>query len=213
MRIMAVTVVVVGLMAPGCCWADPVDVPADSWTEYDLIVDVDMPVIDGQGEIQFMNDGGTQGYGLAATVHVLRALKLPADTNTWTIIIPSYWISEGVKNTAYPYVEKLAGTIHHTVACKWNPDHSLMVLREILPENIWDRYEHQIQSGATNVGSSTAAELTLRQSQEQEIPQAAEKIREYLKQLESGAITEEEYQQYTEPYQKILQQPRTDTVE
>ena len=195
------------LFVLGCCWADPIDRPAELWMEYDLIAEVDILSLDSQKEIRHSVSGASQGFGHVATVEVRRALRSPSDTNQWTIVVPTYVMYDGNRLPVFPFEEQLSNPVPQKIACKWSKDRSWMVLAELLPEELWTRYEGQKNANVTNMPPRMSESMRRFQEQHREVGEAREKIWEYDKQLDSGTITEEQYKQLTEPLEKIVQQP------
>lgn len=206
-------IVGIWMSAIGCCWADPIDRPAEFWMEYDLIAEVEVSSLDPQKEIQHSSVGASQGFGHAATVDVRSALRSPVDTNRWTIIVPTYWMDDGKRLPAFPFGEQLSNPGLHKIACKWNRDHFWLVLERLLPDELWARYEKQKNSGETNAPPKMTESLKLLQKQRREMEKAFEQIGEYEKQRDAGLIPEEEYERLSNDLLESVQQPITFTVE
>lgn len=206
-------IVYVWMLGLGCCWAEPIARSAEFWAEYDLIAEVDIRSLDSQADIQFSSAGASRGFGHAATVEVVNALRLPSDTNQWSILVPVYWMYDGQRLPAFPFDEQLINPGPHKIACCWSGDHAWMVLKEILPDELWARYEAQKNSGETNAPPRISESMKLLQEQQREVEKALDKIGEYGKQLDGGKLTWEEFKQLTEPLEKIVQQPITMEIE
>ena len=213
MNVMKSILAVFWLFVIGCCWADPIDRPAEFWMEYDLIAEVEVSSLDPQKEIQHSSVGASQGFGHAATVEVRRALRSPADTNRWTIIVPTYWMDDGKRLPAFPFDEQLSNPGVFKIACKWNHDHAWLVLEELLPEELWARYEGQEKAGETNMPPKMSEGMKLIQDRRREMREAAGKLDDYRKRLEGGAISEEEYERLSNALLESVQKPITFSVE
>ena len=210
MNVMKSILAVFWLFVIGCCWADPIDRPAEFWMEYDLIAEVEVSSLDPQKEIQHSSVGASQGFGHAATVEVRRALRSPSDTNKWTIIVPTYWMDDGKRLPAFPFGEQLSNPGVFKIACKWNQNRSWLVLQELLTEESWSRYEVQVKTGAAPEPSPSHSKRLQVQS---DIEEASAKIDVYAQQVKDGLLTEEQFKQQAEPLMKILLQPYTDIIE
>lgn len=170
--------------------------------------------MDDQAEIQYFKAGLTEGYGNVAYLEMKKSLRLPANTNKWAVIVPSYWLNKGVKLPAFPFATHLTNGVPVKIACKWNRDKSWMVLNEVLPDELWSRYEEQIRVGQGGVVLAPLPEsIHIVQEQNQEIQAALEKIGEYGKQLDNGTLTWEEFQRLTDPLEQIVHQPTTFEIE
>ena len=203
-------IVGIWMSAIGCCWADPIGRPAEFWMEYDLIAEVEVSSLDPQKEIQHSSVGASQGFGHAATVEVRSALRSPADTNRWTIIVPTYWMDDGKRLPAFPFGEQLSNPGVFKTACKWSQDRSWLVLQKLLTEELWSRYEVQIKTGAAPEPSPSHSK---RLQVQREIEEVSAKIDMYAQQVKDGLMTEEQFKQEAEPLMKILLQPYTDIIE
>ena len=196
------------------CWADPIDRPAESWIEYDLIAEVDLISIDSQRDVNYSTSGSSMGYGYAATVKVRNYLISPKDTNQWVIIVPTYWIDDARRLPAFPFEERISSPEPDKIACKWNQDKSWLVLKEILSEGQWNHYTAQKTEGKSESVVVRMSEGAQReQEQNREIMEALEQIGEYGKKLDSGILTWEEFRKLTEPLEKIVQQSTSFSIE
>lgn len=191
-------------------WADLVDRPAESWTEYDLLAEVIVLSMDVETDIQHSKAGLSEGYGNLASLELRESLKMPSTSNQLAVIVPTYWLNDGVRLPAFPFATHFASGMPVKVSGKWNQDQSWIVLREVLSDEQWARYEEQIRAGQNDVIATPLSDHDhALQEQFQQVQMALEKIEEYGKQFDNGTLTREEYQRLTEPLEQIIQQPIT----
>jgi hypothetical protein len=195
-------------------WADPIERPLETGLEYDLIAEVDVLSLNDQEEVTYEQSEHSQSVGYRCVLNVRKSLRIPANTNQWTVIVPIHLLYQGHKLPAFPFVPILTNGVPVKIACKWTQDHSWIVLQMIVSDEIWARYGEQIGTEQVSDQSAPVSEsMHLLQEQNQEILDALDKIGEYAEQYDNGTLTWEELQQLIEPLEKIVHQPATFVIE
>jgi hypothetical protein len=199
MRISVISAVLVCLVSPAGR-ADPVARPADSWEQYDLIAKVVVRSIDETREILTYESTEARTFAYPAEVEVVEPLRMPAAPEPWTLLVPRYSIYGGRGMESHNWTSGLYSTTNVlALACRYTRDSKGLVVKWILPEETWETYRQQKETGV--VGRPLSAQ----EEEEKLLLDAAQKRRELRDKMQEGLISREEYNRLSAPYTEILE--------
>ena len=198
MRISVISAVLVCLVSPAGR-ADPVARPADSWEQYDLIAKVVVRSIDETREILTYESTEARTFAYPAEVEVVEPLRMPAAPGPLHLLVPRYSIYRGKRMDSYYWTSGRYSTTNAlALACRYTRDKKGLVVKWILPEETWDVYRQQKETGVVERPRSAQEE------EEQQLLDAAQSLKELGRERDEGKIGWEEYNRRAEPLRMIL---------
>ena len=198
MRIGVILAVLVCLVSPAGR-ADPVAKPADSWEQYDLIAKVVVRSIDETREILTCESTEAQTFAHPVEVEVVAPLRMPAEIGPLNLLVPRYSIYRGKRMESYYWASGRYSTTNAlALACHYTRDGSGWIVEWILPEETWDVYRQQKETGVVERPRS------MQEEEEQQLLDAAQSLKELGREKDEGKIGWEEYNRRAEPLRMIL---------
>ena len=181
------------------CLAEPVDTPADSWEHYDLIAKVMVRSVDATREIQTYDSPEAQSFYQPAEVEVIEPLRLPTEAGPLNLLVPSHSFYRGKRLESY-YLESglFPSTNVLALACRYSDDKKWLILEWMLSEEMWQTYRKQKETGVVEHSASAQEE------EDKQLLDAAQRMKELIKQKDEGSIGWEEYHKRAEPLREIL---------